>query len=74
MASTLTELEALALRLTPEERAELADRLIASLSPNAAIEEAWSVEAQRRLAELEAGTVLAVPVEAAIKRARQAIR
>jgi putative addiction module component (TIGR02574 family) len=74
MAGTLPELETLALRLTREERARLADRLLASLSTDSAIDEAWSAEAQRRLAELEAGTVQAAPIEAAIERARQAIR
>ncbi|MFT3665018.1 addiction module protein [Piscinibacter sp.] len=74
MPSTVTDLEVQALRLAPEERAQLADRLLASLSADTSIEEEWATEAHRRLAELEAGTVAAIPIEAAIARARNAIR
>ena len=74
MPTTVADLEVQALRLTPEERAQLADRLLASLSADATVEEEWATEAQRRLAELEAGTVAVIPIEAAIARARNAIR
>jgi len=43
------------MKLSPEERARLADRLIASLSDDAEIEEAWALEVERRIAEIEAG-------------------
>ena len=52
----------------------LADRLLASVSADNEVDDAWSQEAERRLAELENGTVAAVPLEAAIARARVAIR
>lgn len=74
MSTTVADLESQALRLTPEERALLADRLLASLSTDATVEEEWAVESQRRLAELESGSVLPIPIEAAIERARNAIR
>ena len=74
MPPTVTDLEAQALQLSPEDRAHLADRLLASLSSDPAVEEAWAVEAERRLAELESGLVSAVPIEDAIARARSAIR
>ena len=74
MPTTIAELESQALRLTPEERAQLADRLLASLSTDTSVEEEWATEAQRRLAELEAGTAVAIPIDAAIARARDAIR
>jgi putative addiction module component (TIGR02574 family) len=74
MSTTIADLESQAMRLTPEERVLLADRLLASLSADTAVEDEWATEAQRRLAELEAGTVAAIPVEAAIARARNAIR
>lgn len=73
MTATVLDLEAKALQLTPEDRLSLADRLLASLSPDAAVEEAWAAEAQRRLTELESGAVIAVPVSAAIARARNAL-
>lgn len=74
MSVTATELEAQALQLAPEERAHLADRLLASLSSDEQIDQAWGVEAQRRLVEFESGAVLGVPIEDAIARARQALR
>jgi putative addiction module component (TIGR02574 family) len=74
MSTSIAEVEAQALRLSPEDRANLADRLLASLGPDTEIEAAWSAEAERRLAELEGGSAVGVPVEIAIARARDAIR
>ena len=74
MTSSIVELESQALKLTPEERVSLADRLLASVSADNEVDEAWSQEAERRLAELENGSVAAVPLEATIARARVAIR
>lgn len=53
-----------ALRLPPEARAALAAELIESLDQGELtgdVEEAWSDEIQRRLAEVDAGTVTPVP-------------
>lgn len=74
MPASVAELESQALALTPEERVLLADRLLASLSPDPTVEEAWAAESQRRLAELESGAVIATPVDSAIERARNALR
>ena len=74
MTSSIAELESQALQLAPEDRVSLADRLLASVSADDEVDEAWSQEAERRLAELENGTVAAVPLEVAIARARGAIR
>ena len=74
MPTTVTELEVQALQLTPEDRAHLADRLLASLSSDEGIDQAWGVEAEKRLAELESGAVAGIPIEDAIARARLAIR
>ena len=74
MPSTLADLESQAMNLAPEERAQLADRLLASLSADPGVGQEWSAESLRRLAELEAGTVVGVPVDSAIARARAAIR
>jgi len=73
MPTSLTTLEAEALKLPPEQRAELADHLLASLGGEGEVEEAWATEVQRRLAEVEAGHVVLVPLEQAIQRARQAL-
>lgn len=73
MPMPLATLEAEALRLTPEERVLLADHLLASVNSQSEVEDAWAIEIERRLAEVEAGSVQLVPVEEAIKRARQAL-
>lgn len=74
MPNQVDVLEAEAMKLTPEERARLADRLIASLSDNAEIEEAWAAEVERRIAEIEAGRAPVVPAAEAIARARDALK
>jgi putative addiction module component (TIGR02574 family) len=74
MSSQVEVLEAEALKLTAEERARLADRLIASLSEDAQIEEAWAVEVERRIAEIEAGRAPVIPAAEAIARARDALK
>jgi putative addiction module component (TIGR02574 family) len=74
MSTSIADIELQALQLSPEDRAHLADRLLASLRDDGEIEDAWSVEAERRLAELEGGSVSGIPVEVAIAQARDAIR
>lgn len=74
MSSQVEVLEAEAMKLTAEERARLADRLIASLSEDAEIEEAWAAEVERRIAEIEAGRAPVVPAADAIARARDALK
>lgn len=73
MSARLEILEAEALKLTLKERARLADRLIASFSEDAEIEEAWTTEVERRIAEIEAGRAPMIPAAAALARARDAI-
>jgi len=74
MSSQLEMLEAQALKLSPEERARLADRLIASLFQDNDIEDAWAVEVERRIKEIEAGSAQLIPAADAIARARAAIK
>ena len=74
MSNQLQSIEAEALKLSDEERAHLADRLLASLSEDAEIEEAWAIEVERRVAEIENGRVQLVPVSEAIARARAALK
>lgn len=72
--SQLEVVEAEALKLSAEERARLADRLLASLSEDAEVEEAWAAEVERRIAEIESGQVQLVPASEAIARARAALK
>ncbi len=53
-------LEAEVLKLPAGARSHL-DRLIASLGTDAAIEEAWALEAERRDAEVDEGKVATLP-------------
>ena len=73
MTGTLAFLEAEALTLSPEDRATLADHLLASLATEQEVDEAGGVEVERRISEIEAGRMPLVPVEQAIARARQAL-
>ena len=56
-------LETEALKLTPEERVLLADHLLASVSAQDEVEEAWAAEIERRLSEIESGHAKLVPAE-----------
>lgn len=66
----LEVLEAEVLQLAPAERSRLLERLIASLDSDPEVEEAWEREADRREAELESGSIAAVPGTDAIARLR----
>jgi putative addiction module component (TIGR02574 family) len=74
MPTELENIEARALKLTAEERAQLADRLIASLFEDKEVEEAWAAEVERRIKEIEAGRSKMTPAADAIARARAAIK
>ena len=74
MSSQLEEVEAEALKLTPEERAHLADRLLASLSEDAEVEDDWAIEVERRVADIESSRAHLVSAAEAIARARAALK
>ena len=74
MPPSIAELEAQALRLSPEDRAHLADKLLSSLASDPTVEDAWAAEVDRRINEFETGTVRDIPVEESLARARAAIR
>jgi len=67
-------LEAEALKLTPDERAPLAQRLLASLDEDAEIEDAWAAEIERRIAEVESGAVRVIPIAEALARVRAGLK
>jgi len=74
MSQTVRDMEIQALQLSREDRAHLADRLLSSLADDSSVEDAWAIEVDRRITEFESGSVLDVPVEDAVTRARAAIR
>jgi putative addiction module component (TIGR02574 family) len=61
MAKSARELFEEAMKLGPEERATLMRLLIESV--DAESEDAWRVEIERRMAELDSGTVQTIPWE-----------
>jgi hypothetical protein len=70
MASHSEQVIQAALDLDPAAQTELLDRLIGRLDPGAdeGVKEAWSVEIDRRMGQLERGEVERVPLR--IARAR----
>jgi putative addiction module component (TIGR02574 family) len=64
-----------ALTLTPEERAEVAATLLESLDEqeDEAVEEAWVMEIEKRIREVESGHVKTVPWSEVRRRLRKAI-
>ena len=61
MTASLEAVAAAALQLTAEERAELIEHLIDTVSPP--LHPAWEAEIARRVAELDAGLVECIPAE-----------
>ena len=59
MPTPLEQLTSQAISLSPEDRARLADLLLASLPDEAdePLDEAWDQEIQRRMKAIESGTV-----------------
>ena len=74
MSNQLEAVEAQALMLSPEERVQLADRLITSLFDDQEIESAWATEVERRIEEIESGRAKLIPAADSIARARAAIK
>jgi putative addiction module component (TIGR02574 family) len=71
MSTSLRDIEAAALELPEEERAQLAHRLYASLDRDAEVEAAWAAEIRRRVADLEAGLVETIPAEQVLAEVRR---
>jgi putative addiction module component (TIGR02574 family) len=76
MVRSTDSLESQLLTLPLADRARLVEVLLASLDqevetgPVAEIESAWAAEAERRLAEIRAGTVAGVPAEQVFRAIR----
>lgn len=70
------ELASVAMQIPADERAELVDRLIASLTGGRRYDPAWEAEMNRRIDELEAGTAKTLSEDEFFEklRARRAAR
>jgi len=74
MADLISQLAAQARTLPPQDRARLAEELLASLDPqDTEIASAWSEELRRRLDEIESGHVELIPAEQAIAEIRRSL-
>ena len=73
MTATLQSIEAEALKLSPEERAELIERLIVSVAPPP-LSAAWQAEIERRISDMDAGHAQSVPAEEAFARIDEKLR
>ena len=73
MSNVLTELKEKASQLSETERAELALSLLESLDgpADSGVEEAWRLEVERRVAEIERGEVQLIPGDEVFARLRR---
>ena len=73
MSNMLAELKEKAAQLSEAERAELALALIESLDgpAEADVDEAWRVEIERRVAQVERGEVQLIPGDEVFERLRR---
>jgi putative addiction module component (TIGR02574 family) len=68
--SPAEQLESAVLGLPRAERARLAEKLLASLDEDPAVDQAWRAEVRERLAEYRAGTAETFPAEDVMREAR----
>jgi putative addiction module component (TIGR02574 family) len=74
MSDLVAELSAQAKALPPEERARLAEELLASFDPHERdVEAAWDGELRRRIDEVERGTVQLVSADQAFAQVRRTL-
>ena len=66
---SIEELEIEAMRLPPEERERLAEKLLSSVDPGLAFEEEWAKETDRRVGEIQDGSVEPVPGDDVLRAA-----
>ena len=76
MADLVSELSQRARALAPEDRARLAEELLASLEGDVdpEFEAAWDAELRRRVAEIDSGAVKLVPADEVFARVRGSLR
>lgn len=74
MATRHPDVTSAALNLPADQRAQLAQELLASLDRDPEVEAAWDEEIRRRVAELEAGTAKTIPAEQVFAEARRRLK
>jgi len=76
MPDLVAELSQRARALDPEDRARLAEELLASLESEGdlVVDAAWDAELRKRIAEIESGAVNLVPADEVFARVRRSLR
>ena len=76
MLDLVTELSQRAHQLVPEDRARLAEELLASLENDLEpeVDAAWDEELRKRVSEVESGAVKLLPADEVFARVRSALR
>jgi putative addiction module component (TIGR02574 family) len=74
MNSTFKALAAEALKLAADEREAFVQLLVASLNQDANVDEAWAIEVERRIAEIESGKVSVQPMADALAQVRNNLK
>lgn len=75
MTSFASQISSQAMALPAQDRARLAEELLASLTPHeAAVEAAWDEALRQRIADIETGKVDLVPAEQGFRQVRAALR
>ena len=73
--SLVEELSRKALSLSPEERVQLAEKLLATVQEvDTEVEATWDEEIKRRIAEIENGTAELIPAEDVFAEVRRLIK
>lgn len=71
---SVDELATEALKLSAEDRERLAFAILSSIQGELEYESEWAKEAQRRLEQLENGSVDAIPAEDVFREARERLK
>lgn len=75
MPNLVEELSRKALSLSPEERVQLAENLLATVQAvDEEVEAAWGEEIRRRIAEIDSGTAKLIPAEEVFAELRRMIK
>lgn len=74
MSLTYEQVAAEAMRLSAEQRADLADKLWVSVDTPEAVATAWDAEVERRIAQIDSGEVETIPFEDVMAELRAKLR
>ncbi len=74
METQLERLVVEALKLTASELAAFAQLLLESLDQDAELDDAWADEVERRIAEVDSGTVQVIPMAEALATVRASLK